>query len=70
MADNKTQEFTWIGIDEALPDSDMTVMICQPYSTEPVWLGFLDGDTWMSVEANFVDGVTHWAYLPEPMEAR
>jgi hypothetical protein len=39
-----------------------------PAASEPVWLGYLDGDTW-----RFVDGMpaapTHWTEIPGGPEA-
>lgn len=72
MADTKNQQvFTWLSVDDEMPDAEMTVMICRPNDGEdPVWLGYWDCDVWMAVEGFQVSGVTHWAHLPEPMEAR
>lgn len=71
MATTKNQQvFTWTSVDLMLPDAEMTVMICQPTCTEPVWMGYWDGDRWMAVEGYQVSGVTHWSHLPEPMEDR
>lgn len=56
----------WIGVDEALPDSDTTVMVCIRGNDEPVWMGFHDGETWFSVDAMPIDA-THWADLPAPV---
>ncbi len=55
----------WIGVDEALPDSDTTVMVCIRGNDEPVWMGFHNGEVWLSVDAITID-VTHWADLPAP----
>jgi hypothetical protein len=47
-----------------LPDSDTTVLLFDPAASEPVWLGYLDGDTW-----RFVDGMpaapAYWAKMPQ-----
>jgi hypothetical protein len=44
------------------PDSNTTVLLFDPATSEPVWLGYLDGDTW-----RFVDGMpaapTRWAEI-------
>ncbi len=53
----------WIDVNEALPDADTTVLIVAPSCTEPVWLGFYNGELWMSVEGIVIE-VTHWAELP------
>jgi hypothetical protein len=45
------------------PDSDTAVLLFDPAASEPVWLGYLDGDTW-----RFVDGMpaapTYWTDVP------
>jgi hypothetical protein len=57
-----TEALTWTPV-ASPPDSDTTVLLFDPAASEPVWLGYLDGDTW-----RFVDGMpaapTHWAELP------
>jgi hypothetical protein len=57
-----TETLTWKPV--ALPtDSDTTALLFDQAASEPVWLGYLDGDTW-----RIVDGLpaspTHWAQLP------
>lgn len=47
------------------PDHDIAVLIACADGDEPVWLGYLDGDTWRTVEGHQVT-VTHWADLPAP----
>jgi hypothetical protein len=46
------------------PDSDTTVLLFDPAASEPVWLGYLDGDTW-----RFIDGMTaaptHYCDIPK-----
>ncbi|KLN54717.1 hypothetical protein [Variovorax paradoxus] len=55
----------WIPVGQGLPDSDLTVHITLgPGASEPVWLGYLDGDTWRDIEGNEVE-VTHWAQMLE-----
>ncbi len=56
----------WINPDHTLPDSDMTVVVNTPNSSEPVWLGFHDGECWRNVEG-FPITVTAWAEMPEPI---
>ena len=57
-----TNLLTWKPVAEP-PDSDTTVLLFDPSASEPVWLGYLDGDTW-----RFVDGMpaapTCWTDLP------
>jgi len=58
---------SWISVGDILPDSDMTVLINTPRSSEPVWLGFFDGECWRNIEGFPID-VTHWAEMPEPLQ--
>lgn len=59
---------TWIPCAVELPDADRTVLVNCPHETEPVWLGFLDENTWRSVEGDKIE-VTHWMDLPAPAPA-
>jgi hypothetical protein len=62
----ETKECTgWIPCSQALPDSDLTVMIHHPEEDEPVWLGYHDGETWRMADGTRCS-VTHWMPLPEP----
>ena len=46
------------------PNSNTTVMLFDPAASEPVWLGYLDGDT-----RRFIDGMpaapTHYCDIPK-----
>lgn len=57
-----TETLTWKPVAEP-PDSDTTVLLFDPAASEPVWLGYLDGETW-----RYVDGMpatpTHWSEMP------
>lgn len=56
----------WIPVTERLPDDDTTVMVAIEGGSEPVWLGFLDGEVWTGVDAGPFEGtVTHWQPIPE-----
>jgi len=55
----------WTRCADDLPDSDLTVMIHHPDEDEPVWVGYLDGETWRTAEGVRV-AVTHWMPIPEP----
>ena len=55
---------TWIDAGQELPDADTTVMIRTINASEPVWLGYHDGERWMAVEGNPVE-VEAWTDLPE-----
>jgi hypothetical protein len=54
-----------------LPDADTTVLVCAPGADEPVWLGYHDGETWVSVtgamystEDEISASVQAWAPMP------
>jgi hypothetical protein len=57
-----TKTLTWTPV-ASPPDSDATVLMFDPAASEPVWLGYRDGDTW-----HFIDGMpaasTFWADIP------
>ena len=55
----------WTRCADALPDSDLTVMIHHPEEDEPVWVGYHDGKRWRTAEGARV-AVTHWMPMPEP----
>lgn len=55
----------WTRCADDLPDADLTVMIHHPDEDEPVWVGYLDGETWRTAEGVRV-AVTHWMPMPEP----
>lgn len=51
---------------DRLPDADETVMIVTPTHDDPVWLGYYDGTTWITVEGlPLADhAVTAWTPMP------
>ena len=60
----------WIAVSDELPDADTTVLTHKAAWDEPVWMGWLDGDTWRDVDAMTCDPApTHWMNFPEPPEA-
>lgn len=65
---------TWIKVKESLPDADLVVLVSVQGASEPVWLGYLDGEDWRYVDGTLIesDGITvvGWSDLPAPMEAR
>lgn len=63
----KAQHFinVWIDASTELPDAETTVLVCIRGASEPVWLGYYNGDEWKDVEGMVID-VTHWAEIPEP----
>lgn len=58
----RTETITWHPIAKR-PDSDTAVLLFDPAASEPVWPGYLGGDTW-----HFVGGMaaapTFWAEMP------
>lgn len=65
------ETLSWISAAEQLPDSDTTVMVHAPKASEPVWLGYHDGDSWFSVdgseygnEEELIAEVVAWAEMP------
>lgn len=56
----------WIDVNVELPDDGTTVLVHIPEAnSERVWLGYLDEDEWITVDAMpFTNRVTHWAELP------
>ena len=59
---------TWIACDSSLPDSDMSVLIRIPDSDDRVWIGYHDGQGWVSAEGFRLPRVTHWTDLPQGPE--
>lgn len=43
-----------------MPDSDITVLLFDESSDEPVWPGYFDGEQWIYVDGNIAHP-THWA---------
>lgn len=63
-----TKQTQWIAVADRLPNDDEIVLVLCPRESEPVWLGYIDGDTgeWRDVSAAWIEtGVTHWMPLPE-----
>jgi hypothetical protein len=58
----------WIACEDDRPDEDMIVIVYAPAQNDPVWLGYHDGDRWLSVDGTELD-VSHWQDLPEPPDA-
>jgi hypothetical protein len=58
---------SWIETAKEMPDDESTVLIYVEQHTEPVWMGYKDGDDWRTVDAELIQfPVTHWMPLPEP----
>ncbi len=56
-----------ISVEHRLPDSETTVLIFQPESDDPVWMGWYDDERgWHDVDATplGVGLVTHWSPIP------
>lgn len=54
----------WLPVTQHLPDADRTVMIYAPEASEPVWLGYYDGEQWVAVDGMPVIP-THWCEMPK-----
>jgi hypothetical protein len=63
---------TWISVCDQMPDVDLSVLIhnTDPNFSEPVWIGYHDGECWRSAAGDSIGPVTHWRNLPEPPPAR
>lgn len=61
----RTELITWTPA-TTLPDSDETVLIAIDGESEPIWIGYHDGEQWLLADgAEIVGTVTHWARFPE-----
>ena len=65
------EQIEWKAVTDELPDAETTVLVYAPGADEPVWLGYYDGDDWLTVdhriygEPEDVDAlVTAWAPMP------
>ena len=54
----------WFRADEALPDSDTTVLIIQGGEVD-CWPGYLDGEQWRNADGFPLPDVLFWAHMPE-----
>jgi hypothetical protein len=65
MSTTFSETIEWFRVEQALPDSDTTVMIQCPTESEPVWIGWYDAEEreWYSADAMPV-AVTAWADMP------
>ena len=59
------EEIVWRQPDIAMPDSDETVIVCAFDLDDPVWLGYHDGERWISVDGFPLGNVTCWAHMPK-----
>lgn len=65
----KHEVITWIScVDEYLPDGAIAVLIRMLDSDERVWIGYWDGDNWMTAEGFKAGRVSHWADIPSGPE--
>lgn len=56
---------TWISCANCyLPDADTTVLMRLPDCDERVWLGYWNGDHWLTVDGMKAGRVSHWADVP------
>jgi hypothetical protein len=60
------ETLTWYTPAERMPDSESTVLMRMPEGySEPVWIGFTDGEVWFDENCMTVDRPVMWAELPE-----
>lgn len=60
----------WIDVNERLPAAHQCVLVACPGTDDPVWIGYLDGESWRYMDGLLASGVTHWMELPEPPTER
>lgn len=60
------EKIHWSKESKTMPDADETVIIATPTLGDPVWLGYYDGTSWITVEGYpLADGVVEfWAPMP------
>jgi hypothetical protein len=60
------ETITWHSAHDSLPDSELTVLVYAPSCSDPVWLGFHDGESWVADNAVTYDEgqVVAWAEMP------
>ena len=57
-----TEFLTWHPL-ASRPDSETTVLLFDPAASEPMWLCYLDSDTWRTAEG-MPATPTFWAEMP------
>lgn len=62
------EEITWFSSRQR-PDADVTVLINSPAASEPVWVGYWDGERWRLASGEQIRGVKMWAHLPAGLAA-
>ena len=61
----------WQRVQDGPPDADITVLVALRKGSEPVWLGYFDGECWRAAEGGRLSGVTHWRDIIEgPVKRR
>lgn len=63
-----TETITWNAVGDRLPDADLTVLVAIRGCDEPIWLGYFDGDGWLSIDGTVID-VTNWSDMPSGPES-
>jgi hypothetical protein len=60
-----SETINWISVAGQMPDDDTTILVRTTSDSEPVWLGYHDGEDWITVCGKyFKDEITHWAEMP------
>lgn len=62
-----TETITWNAIADRLPDVDETVLIYSPGWSEPVWMGWWDGECWRADDGwpMHESPACYWAEIPK-----
>jgi len=60
----KHEVITWVSCADELPDSDTSVLIRMLDSDDRVWIGYWDGETWLTAEGFKAGRVSHWSDIP------
>lgn len=60
----------WISVDDKLPDTFNTVIVCREYAKGSIKVeqGYRDVNGWWMIYGARVKRVTHWMPFPEPTE--
>lgn len=59
---NLTATIQWVTVEQELPDDEITVLMADKEGE--IWMGCHLDNLWFS-DVYKVEGVTHWAHLPE-----
>lgn len=67
MKHKRTTIVVWIDVETALPDTDTSVLLHDPFADEPVWPGYWDSENQKWRWADGTEAHPHrWADIPVP----